>query len=118
MLSGTGTSDIPPAFQSLIAIAIGYFAIRGAKRSYADPEWGRNNTQLAIHVSLKTVRKLSVIGVFIGFLIVLSGLFVGLEALVPAFSRYHGDNLLVIAGIIALSATALLLSKTRHRKLD
>jgi hypothetical protein len=120
MLTGTGDSDIPPAFQSLIAIAIGYFAIRGAKHSYADPEWGRTSTLLAMSdkMSLGTIRKLSVIGVVIGFLIVLSGLFVGLETLVPTLSRCHGTNLLVAEIILAIAATALLLLKTRHRKLD
>ncbi len=99
---------------------MGFFAIRGARRSYADPEWGRNNTLLPMsdRLSLKTVRKLSVIGVFIGFLLVLAGLFVGLEAFVPDLSKYHGTSLAAATSILALAATGLLLSRTRHRKLD
>jgi hypothetical protein len=120
MFSGTDASTLPPAFQSLIGIAMGFFAIRGARRSYADPEWGRNNTLLPMsdRLSLKMVRKLSVIGVFIGFLFVLAGLFVGLEAFVPDLSKYHGTSLAAAISILALAATGLLLSRTRHRKVD
>ena len=99
---------------------MGFFAIRGARRSYADPEWGRNDTLLPMSdlgLSLKTVRKLSVIGVFIGFLLGLTGLFVGLEAFVPDLSKYHGTSLATAISILALAATGLLLSRTQHRKL-
>ena len=120
MFSGTDASNLPPAVQSLIGIAMGFFAIRGARRSYADPEWGRNNALLPMsdRLSLKTVRKLSVIGVFIGFLLGLTGLFVGLEAFVPDLSKYHGTSLATAISILALAATGLLLSRTQHRKLD
>ena len=119
MISGTGASDLPPALQSLLGIALGFLAIHGARRAYADPEWGRQNRhiQWPKDLSLNASRKLAIIGVFIGFLILFAGVLAGLEEFVPALIRYRESSGIVMCTIAAL-ATGLLLSKTRHRKLD
>src|ERR1700761_2311026 len=109
MISGTGASDLPPAFQSLLAMAIGFLLIRGTRRAYADPEWGRQNRHIKLpkNLSLGASRKLAVIGVFIGFLFLFGGVLTGLEELVPALIRYRESSVIVICTIAAL-ATGLL----------